>query len=272
MTFAATTMTTALVAAGVSTTTSPAASIALREHADPACLSQLLATRGGGGVSDGDGSGRGYVHAFYQIPQPGRYFISGNLGNIIFYLTERVCSWLLLLSLVGASHDSPPPPSWADSFTFFAAYLLHVPAQHYLHALLVYGMHTINTTPKYWTTLTGTYSAFMVSAVGSTVLNTTLLKIGLSRPIAFMATIWIFSIVNYLVIGWVVRQSNKAEKKGVTRVPRSSPPPPSTPSHAKVHRGGGFDCWMRSKHEVVERKPLCVPRGTIGLLSSTTVE
>jgi FlaA1/EpsC-like NDP-sugar epimerase len=100
-----------------------------------------------------------------------------------------------------------PPVSHIDTISFFSAYVLHIIVQHAFHALLVYGLESVNTAQKYWQTLRGTYQAYITSAVGSTLLNTFLLKLGVNRTVAFMATLWIFACINYLWIGYVVRRA-----------------------------------------------------------------
>ena len=157
------------------------------------------------------------LERFYRIPQPVRYFVAGNLGNIVFFSLERLL-YLGMLQLV--QNDSTANNNnninkllesiavWADTITFFSAYMLHIPAQHYLYALLVFGLDSINTPSKYWKTLGGTYSALMAASIGSTVLNTTLLKWGLPRTTAFVATLWTFACFNYFVIRWIVNRTS----------------------------------------------------------------
>jgi hypothetical protein len=53
----------------------------------------------------------------------------------------------------------PVVKEYMDSVSFFFAYVLQVIPQHWLHAYLVYGMDTIDTRQKYFTTLLGCYSA-----------------------------------------------------------------------------------------------------------------
>jgi antibiotic biosynthesis monooxygenase (ABM) superfamily enzyme len=90
------------------------------------------------------------------------------------------------------------------TLSFLVAYMAQVVPQHLLHALLVYGIRTIDTPAKYLKTLAGTYSAFAMSMVGSTVLNSVLVKFW-SKDAAFVSTIVVFATVNYFFITWVVR-------------------------------------------------------------------
>lgn len=158
--------------------------------------------------------------SFYRIPQPVRYFIAGNLGNVVFFLVERLLHFGMVQLLPTDSTTTNNNnkfldlvAAWADTITFFSAYMLHIPVQHYLYALLVFGLDSINTPSKYWQTLGGTYSALMASSVGSTALNTTLLKWGLSRTTAFVVTLWTFACFNYFVIGWIVNRTRVKDAK-----------------------------------------------------------
>lgn len=93
--------------------------------------------------------------AFMKLNEPLRFFISGNIGNVIFFYTERLTFYLL------NKMDGLPSTlkEYIDSVSFFIAYLVQVVPQHWLHAFLVYGLDTIDTRQKYFTTLFGCYSA-----------------------------------------------------------------------------------------------------------------
>jgi hypothetical protein len=153
---------------------------------------------------------------YSHIPSLIRYLVSGNLGNICFFLCERLLSsavddhYHLLPALAQQLLDLP----FRDSVSFVTAYMVHVPAQHYLHALLVYGLESIDTAPKYWQTLGGTYSALITSCFGSTVLHHVLIQAwgAQYKTIAFVATLWTFSVFNFFVIGWVVRRTATSQR------------------------------------------------------------
>jgi hypothetical protein len=153
---------------------------------------------------------------YSHIPSLIRYLVSGNLGNICFFLCERLLSsavddhYHLLPALAQQLLDLP----FRDSVSFVTAYMVHVPAQHYLHALLVYGLESIDTAPKYWQTLGGTYSALITSCFGSTVLHHLLIQAwgAQYKTIAFVATLWTFSVFNFFVIGWVVRRTATSQR------------------------------------------------------------
>lgn len=180
----------------------------------PRLLSNALSRSNGGAGRKGDldGAKKAARNAFYEtyasiaarwyrLPQVSRYFVSGNLGNVCFFLLEKSIHQIL--------HDRPDRvPDWVPvskhTLSFVVAYMAQVVPQHFLHALLVYGLRTINTPAKYGKTLAGTYSAFAVSMVGSTVLNSVLIRF-FSKDAAFMSTIVVFAVINYFAISWIVR-------------------------------------------------------------------
>ena len=88
-------------------------------------------------------------------PEPLRFLVSGNVGNAIFFTLER-----LLHSLLNYNLERLPAilVEYKDGASFMMAYFLHILAQHWLHAILVYGMHTISTPQKYLKSLIGCYS------------------------------------------------------------------------------------------------------------------
>jgi hypothetical protein len=183
----------------------------------PRLLSNALSRSNGGGRRGSlEGAKKAARNAFYdayavvaakwyRLPQVSRYFVSGNLGNVCFFLLEKSIHRLL--------HDREDwVPDWLPvskhTLSFVVAYMAQVVPQHFLHALLVYGLRTINTPVKYGRTLAGTYSAFAVSMVGSTALNSVLIRF-VSKDAAFMSTIVVFAIVNYFAISWIVRVTTK---------------------------------------------------------------
>jgi uncharacterized membrane protein len=145
------------------------------------------------------------ANKFYAIPKPLRFFISGNLGNVVFFYCEQGVS-------AGLESVADLPllvQSYKQSVSFFLGYVIHIVFQHFLHAMLVYGLATINTPAKYLTTLFGTYGTYVTSAVLSTVLNGVFLKMGMDKTVAFVSTLYFFAIINYLVIGWIVKKSSQ---------------------------------------------------------------
>jgi len=161
----------------------------------------------------------------HRVPQPLRFFLSGNCGNVAMFYMEVVLSQMLTASVAAmtpssSSGDTTTGTSTStlfrllassqDSISFLGAYLAHIVVQHWLHAVLVYGLDTINTPQKYWTTLHGMFRAMLTSAMGSTLLNTLLLKatfLPLSKTAKFVLTLWTFSAINYFWITWIVKRS-----------------------------------------------------------------
>lgn len=142
---------------------------------------------------------------WYKIPHPARYFVSGNFGNVCLYFLERAVR-------ISLESNLEHPPKHLDSISYFTAYLMHIILQHAAHALLVYGLDSVSTRQKYWSTLFGTYQAYFVSAFGSTFVNSYLIQIGVNREVAFVTTLWFFACLNYLWIGYVVKKAKeKAE-------------------------------------------------------------
>lgn len=144
-------------------------------------------------------------NTFYAIPKPLRFFISGNLGNVVFYYCEQGVS----AGLESVADLPVLVQSYKESVSFFLGYVIHIVFQHFLHALLVYGLATINNPARYLKTLFGTYGTYVTSAVLSTALNGFLLKMGMDKTVSFVSTLYFFAIINYLVIGWIVKKSSQ---------------------------------------------------------------
>lgn len=176
--------------------------------------------------------------SWFKISELGRFFVSGNLGNMCFFFLERAVSRQL-------SQMSELPEfveDYKDSVSFFIAYILQIVTQHLFNAVLVYGIDTINTWEKYFKTLLGQYSAYGFALVGSTCLNMLLLRIGMDKTIAFFTTLTLFACINYFLIGWMVRRTTATAVE------------PSAKDIAvkKVRRGGCFQSipllWYTSQN------------------------
>jgi hypothetical protein len=157
---------------------------------------------------------------WFVIPKPVRFFVSGNLGNVCFFYCERAVS-----AGLDSVADLPEfVETYKGSVSFFLGYVVHIVFQHFLHASLVYGLSTINTPAKYLTTLFGTYGTYVTSAVLSTALNGVFIKMGMDKTVAFVSTLYFFAIINYLVIGWIVKKSNAAQEAVTTKKGSRQPP------------------------------------------------
>jgi hypothetical protein len=145
---------------------------------------------------------------WFRLSSLVRFFVSGNLGNICFFFIER-----FLYQFISTLDRIPEAvESHKDTISFFAGYLLQIVSQHFLHALLVYGMHTINTRQKYFKTLVCQFYAYGIALFGSTFLNLFLIQSGLDKTMAFFSTMIIFATINYYLIGFLTRRAlEKAE-------------------------------------------------------------
>lgn len=185
-----------------------------------------------------------YKSWFIHASEPVRFFVSGNLGNVCFYFLERLVYFQLckMSSLPSFVED------YKDSVSFFIGYLLQIVSQHWLHALLVYGLETIDTSEKYFKTLIGQSSAYVVALFGSTFLNQALISSGVAKNVAFLITLLVFACINYFVVGWVVRRAagpaviETVEKNVSTTVKalKTQKAKITTGTSKRVPRGGGY--------------------------------
>jgi len=92
---------------------------------------------------------------FYKWPEALRFFVSGNLGNMLFFTLERTLHSLLIRNL-----EALPALvlEYKDAVTFMVAYFIQIASQHFLNAYIVYGLQTISTREKYIKTLIACYS------------------------------------------------------------------------------------------------------------------
>ena len=160
-------------------------------------------------------------NAWYTLPSVARYFVSGNMGNIIFYvLHQHVLSTVILPKLFALLSDDTQQSSGQQalifswkiaagnalrsnllSISFFLSYLFQIIPQHFLNAVLVFGWDKINTRTKYWKSLYLTYTTYLATLCGSTLVNAILLKrTGVSNVIAFWISVYGFAIVNYIIL------------------------------------------------------------------------
>jgi hypothetical protein len=207
---------------------------------------------------------------WFQVSGLARFFISGNVGNLCFFMIERVVYGQLcqLHSLPKFVED------YKESVSFFIGYILQIISQHLIHAVLVYGLHSINTREKYLQTLLGQFQVYSLALVGSTFLNLFLLRAGLDKTVAFFTTMVTFACINYYLVGWIVQRattsssnSTSAEKtkqqaETTSAASRGSSKPTGKDGAAAVKRirrgGAGWDLpsrrWFDSSlsiHELV---------------------
>ena len=131
-----------------------------------------------------------------------RFAASGFIGNAIFFGLDMA----FLPIIRGASQRqcfvkaSKTIATNAESISFFVAYLVDIVVQHFLNALLVFGLDTIATREMYLSSLAAAYTAYFGTLCGSTILQAYLLRLGVNKSIAFWSTIALGSLVNYVVL------------------------------------------------------------------------
>ena len=108
------------------------------------------------------------LDAWYSsVPQFMRFGTAASLGNIFFFAADVVMYNHVVTKLLPIDGDENAGFSWLpdlfhrnrESVSFFLAYLVQISIQHLLNAWLVYGLDTISTKEKYWSTLGGSYAA-----------------------------------------------------------------------------------------------------------------
>jgi hypothetical protein len=96
-----------------------------------------------------------------DIPEIIRFSMSGCLGSILFFILERIIhSMLTNWDSWGFYRPSRYIFGFVsnETLSFLMAYFLHVIPQHWIHAVLVYGIQTISTRKKYIQSLMACYS------------------------------------------------------------------------------------------------------------------
>lgn len=97
---------------------------------------------------------------FNQIPEAGRFLTSTGLGNIIFYLIDQTIYNHILIQY--STKFPKIIQRNKESASFFVSYFLQIVFQHYLNALFVYGLETVDSKEKYLKTLLLTYSTWVL--------------------------------------------------------------------------------------------------------------
>jgi hypothetical protein len=117
--------------------------------------------------------------------------------------------------------------TYQAGLSFFSAYLLQIVSTHLLFAMLVYGVHTVDTPEKYFKTLWGQFRIYAASLVGSTILNTYLIGTGVDKTVSFFATMIVFACFNYFLVCWAVDRALESTTEGTHGAKQ---PPSSTTS------------------------------------------
>jgi hypothetical protein len=145
-----------------------------------------------------------YAAWFNNVASPIRFFVSGTTGNLFLFRFEQ-----LAYQVLGNANSLPPIfESHKDSVSFFLGYIILLPTQHLLNALLTFGIDTIDTREKYWKTLIAEVKVYVTALCGSTLLNAILMQMGwMSKTAVFILTLCIFSCFNYIVINVLVHRA-----------------------------------------------------------------
>lgn len=213
-----------------------------------------------GKATDSDRLGRLYK-SWFGVSRPVRFFVSGNLGSVVFFLLER-----FIYQVLTSQEDLPKlVDEYKETISFFWGYALQIVVQHMLHAFLVYGLDTIATREKYIKTLLSQFYAYGFALVGSTLLNLFLIRSGFDKTVSFFTTMVIFACINYYLIGFLmersiasVDKSNGKRKPRTKTVAKKPTPPRSTQS-----RSSGSKNKSKSNSRAFVRK---TPRGGAAFL------
>ena len=100
--------------------------------------------------------------------------------------------------------------TYKDSVSFFTAYVVQIVTGHLLYAILVYGLHMIDTRHKYWQTLWGQFQIYGLGLFGATAMQSYLLSLQFDKTTAFVITTASFAGINYLLVSWVVQRVTTA--------------------------------------------------------------
>jgi len=148
-----------------------------------------------------------------KVPQAARFFVAGNLSNLGFFFLEKLF-YNLLSSILDTNAKTTSLTeflqTYQDSVSFFTAYVVQIVTGHLLYAILVYGLHTIDTSRKYWQTLWGQFQIYGFGLIGATALQGYLLSLQFDKTTAFIITTASFAGINYLLVSWVVQRVTTA--------------------------------------------------------------
>jgi hypothetical protein len=174
-------------------------------------LAARIATRvhrGGASTTLASSTLQQWIHSWFRIPSPIRFVLSGSVGTLCLFVLEFILAQYLVTyeRLPVLLHPQ------RDVLTFFLGYVLHIVVQHYSHAVLVYGLDTINTRQKYFATLLQMYATLMTSGVLSTLCNALLLQYTPlnNKQVVMTTTIVIFAVINFLVIDYLMARNNSS--------------------------------------------------------------
>jgi hypothetical protein len=133
----------------------------------------------------------------------------------------------------------------AATISYTAAYLLQIVSTHFLNALLVYGLSTVDTLPKYLTTLRRQFYAYSTGMVLSVMLFGYLTSstrpewlLWMDRRTALWTTTFIIAGINYVVIGKIMNTNqgndNSSSEKSTNAVATPSARTTLQPEKSRV--------------------------------------
>uniref|UniRef100_A0A7R9WTC9 Uncharacterized protein n=1 Tax=Craspedostauros australis TaxID=1486917 RepID=A0A7R9WTC9_9STRA len=141
--------------------------------------------------------------------------MAGAIGTAVFYYVEKAV-YDLVASLPSDTTTSADSffVKYLETVSFNAAYLVSIVPQHVLNAVFCYGMDTINTRRKYWSTLIGTYSALGFTLALSTIINILLIQgLRVKKDSALGLTLGAGAVLNYVLLTYIINDDEKGDKQ-----------------------------------------------------------
>lgn len=185
---------------------------------------------------------------FHGVPQVFRFCFAGSLANLFFlWLEHTLYVWTtnsaiapFVLTTVFEVEEEH-----AATISYTAAYLLQIVSTHFLNALLVYGLSTVDTLPKYLTTLRRQFYAYSTGMVLSVMLFGYLTSstrpewlLWMDRRTALWTTTFIIAGINYVVIGKIMNTNqgndNSSSEKSTNAVATPSARTTLKPEKSRV--------------------------------------
>ena len=148
---------------------------------------------------------------FSSVPEPIRFMTAGSIGTLFFFTIDQILYHFILPPLFNTKLTAS---AYKDSISFCVAYIIATGFRHYLNAVLVYGLSTISTREKYIKTLFLTYSSYLFSMMGSTIVNAVLLQRGMSEVVSFWVTILGFGVVDFFLLHYLVGEHGNNNYEG----------------------------------------------------------
>jgi len=139
---------------------------------------------------------------FLLLPPAVRFFVSGTVGNVLFFKLNSVCD---SIPFVQRRPGSMPG--------FLMSYMLTIPAQHLLNGILVFGVGSITagrgaSIKGYARSLSLTYSTYSVMMVATTLVKGYLSDVlKLSRGTSFLISVYGAGVVNFFILSAIAKRT-----------------------------------------------------------------